>query len=295
MDTKQLSYILPSIIISKQHNQYLSNNKPYEIYHYNNLMQTHQTPITFEDIFLKNSMNDELTIKINALEKTIKSQDLVEDIERPKLPSSLAYLWDLCGDDERISLGEFSDNWITDTIDLYEKFEFDFSESSEVATSQTLPIKEVNAFSELEHMTELTKKRKHSEAFDSDNTNVASNKGYCNCQKSKCLKLYCECFALQQCCVNCNCVDCHNLPKYNEETKAATAKVKAKNPLGFSRRSTASQKPLVGCNCNKSKCQRNYCSCHKAGLKCTEACKCNQCKNCESPLKKRKGVESYIH
>lgn len=33
----------------------------------------------------------------------------------------------------------------------------------------------------------------------------------CNCRKSKCLKMYCECFHLQIfCSQNCNCIDCGN-------------------------------------------------------------------------------------
>ena len=32
----------------------------------------------------------------------------------------------------------------------------------------------------------------------------------CNCKNSKCLKLYCECFALGEYCNNCNCLNCHN-------------------------------------------------------------------------------------
>ena len=32
----------------------------------------------------------------------------------------------------------------------------------------------------------------------------------CNCRKSKCLKLYCECFAAGALCNNCNCADCQN-------------------------------------------------------------------------------------
>ena len=32
----------------------------------------------------------------------------------------------------------------------------------------------------------------------------------CNCRKSKCLKLYCECFAAGLLCNNCNCNDCQN-------------------------------------------------------------------------------------
>lgn len=36
----------------------------------------------------------------------------------------------------------------------------------------------------------------------------------CNCKKSKCLKLYCECFAGELYCNGCNCADCHNTMQY---------------------------------------------------------------------------------
>jgi hypothetical protein len=36
----------------------------------------------------------------------------------------------------------------------------------------------------------------------------------CNCKKSRCLKLYCECFAGELYCDGCNCNDCHNSTAY---------------------------------------------------------------------------------
>lgn len=40
----------------------------------------------------------------------------------------------------------------------------------------------------------------------------------CNCKKSKCLKLYCECFANNKFCgANCACNGCHNSLDHDEE------------------------------------------------------------------------------
>lgn len=36
----------------------------------------------------------------------------------------------------------------------------------------------------------------------------------CNCEKSRCIKLYCECYANGVYCDGCNCVDCLNTPNH---------------------------------------------------------------------------------
>lgn len=40
-----------------------------------------------------------------------------------------------------------------------------------------------------------------------------------------------------------------------------------------------SSKHNKGCNCKKSNCMKKYCECYQAGIKCSEACKCEDCKN----------------
>lgn len=46
-----------------------------------------------------------------------------------------------------------------------------------------------------------------------------------------------------------------------------------------------------GCNCKKSNCLKKYCECYQAGIKCTDLCKCDSCKNNEGATitKKKKG------
>ena len=41
---------------------------------------------------------------------------------------------------------------------------------------------------------------------------ILNKKMCCNCKKSHCLKLYCECFATKSYCQGCNCVSCLNIP-----------------------------------------------------------------------------------
>ena len=62
----------------------------------------------------------------------------------------------------------------------------------------------------------------------------------CSCKKSKCLKLYCECFkarecfkAQRMCGVHCKCADCHNSPRFADIRNKAIADTVAKKPRAF--------------------------------------------------------------
>ena len=60
----------------------------------------------------------------------------------------------------------------------------------------------------------------------------------CNCSRSKCLKLYCECFKAGILCDpnECSCADCHNNEDHLDELEEVKAKLIEKNPAAFERR-----------------------------------------------------------
>jgi hypothetical protein len=56
----------------------------------------------------------------------------------------------------------------------------------------------------------------------------------CTCKKTKCLKLYCQCFSVKiYCGQNCRCLICHNLPQYDLERETAIRIILTRNPNAF--------------------------------------------------------------
>ena len=86
----------------------------------------------------------------------------------------------------------------------------------------------------------------------------------CNCKKSKCLLLYCECFSAGVICIDCNCIKCKNTVQTTTTNLSTSANKKRKR---------------IGCNCRQSKCLKKYCECFSAGNKCGDNCKCEGCNN----------------
>ncbi|KHG19562.1 Protein lin-54 [Gossypium arboreum] len=119
----------------------------------------------------------------------------------------------------------------------------------------------------------------------------------CNCKKSKCLKLYCECFAAGVYCIEpCSCQDCFNKPIHEDTVLATRKQIESRNPLAFAPKvirtsdsvpevgddlitTPASARHKRGCNCKKSNCLKKYCECFQGGVGCSINCRCEGCKN----------------
>lgn len=146
-----------------------------------------------------------------------------------------------------------------------------------------------NKVNTLKFFTEnLTKFNTNAEIYSNESTNILQIKPIektnsiqvkCKCQKSKCLKNYCECFSKGQLCKEgCQCLDCSN-------TQTSIDKiVKAKQLIYIKSKKNTNPSVLSSelfCKCSKSHCQKKYCECYNVGKPCGNKCKCCECKNIE--------------
>eukprot|EP00268_Persea_americana_P061179 TRINITY_DN7701_c1_g1_i2.p1 TRINITY_DN7701_c1_g1~~TRINITY_DN7701_c1_g1_i2.p1 ORF type:complete len:264 (+),score=41.71 TRINITY_DN7701_c1_g1_i2:533-1324(+) len=121
----------------------------------------------------------------------------------------------------------------------------------------------------------------------------------CNCRKTKCLKLYCDCFnAGEYCTEPCTCKNCFNRPVYEDTVLDIRQQIESRNSLAFApkivqcgqespqnsgedsnQKTPASARHKRGCTCKKSRCLKKYCECYQAGVGCSSGCRCHGCKN----------------
>jgi len=155
------------------------------------------------------------------------------------------------------------------------------SESDITTTSTTLPLSSLNTDQnipliypqfQLGVIPNMNNKRPINPAFLYPNENMnkkildMKNKPCCSCNKTKCIKKYCECFANNKLCTNCLCLDCRNKDIFI-------------NTFGINAEEKNKAKDIIVCTCSKSGCNKKYCECFKEGLKCNIKCRCINCLN----------------
>uniref|UniRef100_M1C4F7 Cysteine-rich polycomb n=1 Tax=Solanum tuberosum TaxID=4113 RepID=M1C4F7_SOLTU len=176
------------------------------------------------------------------------------------------------------------------------------SDAEIVAASLSLnnakPLNDTVLLKPTEHTPSNKRKKKTLDGNDGDGCKR------CNCKKTKCLKLYCDCFAAGVYCVDsCTCQGCFNRPEYEDTVLDVRQQIQSRNPLAFApkivQHSTSSPANILGeggasftpssarhkrgCNCKKSMCLKKYCECYQANVGCSSGCRCEGCKNVFGP------------
>ena len=110
----------------------------------------------------------------------------------------------------------------------------------------------------------------------------------CNCPRSRCIKLYCECFqAGRYCSSDCCCKKCLNLKSESGPVGKRTFAIQnilSRNPFAFHKDKDLLEKKFnrasgLNCRCVKSQCLKLYCDCFQSGKVCGKDCMCVKCLN----------------
>lgn len=147
-----------------------------------------------------------------------------------------------------------------------------------IINDQKLIIKSQNEIEEIIHQNMIDINTKEEDFIEKKKnmifiTSNHKKKNCCNCKKSHCLKLYCDCFKKGRFCNNCNCSSCFNKEEFTLIRKQSV------KFLNYKRKSLRKNKSNIGCSCTASKCSKKYCECFQNGNKCSDKCKCNECLN----------------
>jgi hypothetical protein len=152
-------------------------------------------------------------------------------------------------------------NTFQNFINMREQFMVDFTRSLSTYSDESLVLRpQPSRLYENDSLTTLQPSK------------LKNNCTGCNCKKSGCLKMYCECFKKGILCEGCCCVNCQNKP-YNK-ANIDMLRLQCKKQLGES-----DCKNNKGCTCKKSGCSKGYCECFNVGTSCSENCRCENCMN----------------
>ncbi|CAN6439680.1 unnamed protein product [Victoria cruziana] len=163
-----------------------------------------------------------------------------------------------------------------------------------ISEAKISPVAVVPAFEFGEEIIQQSPKKKRRKASQSGEKEGCKK---CHCKRSKCLKLYCECFAAGVYCIQqCSCQGCLNKPEHEDTVLETRERIESRNPLAFVPKVVKPAEPVVeskeeenkllvsarhktGCNCKKSKCLKKYCECFQGGVGCSSGCRCEGCMN----------------
>jgi hypothetical protein len=123
---------------------------------------------------------------------------------------------------------------------------------------------------------------------------TAAQSVVCQCKKSRCIKLYCDCFKDKlECGTACGCVDCLNTKEHQDLRLQAIHAVESRRPDAFgSRIDEKNSSHRVGCKCSRTACLKKYCECFKSGVTCAGTCSCTGCKNFEGSVDRAEAMGS---
>ena len=114
--------------------------------------------------------------------------------------------------------------------------------------------------------------------------NKTQGKINCTCQKTKCQKKYCACYASGKFCQDCDCKDCCNKPEIQIDNNSNN-NIKSNNintseeKMIYNQINQEKINSKIACNCTKSNCIKKYCECYKQGTACSIMCRCMDCMN----------------